>query len=213
MKKLGKGILALVLSFVLISLVSLPVSAKDTGNEATVPEEVAGLDQFIDREEDGTLHLDSDMALEAGYTENITNAISNHLELVNQMVLAGEAKTDNDLNIYVISGGLIRAGVRKIVTYWWGQTDVYLASSDALIMIDTLNAAGNSLARLAEIVNNGTYDNVQNYALGILVSTGLLAFAYGYQIRTVSGNGTLGFIQQSVMNYDTGIPVISYRPQ
>ncbi|GAA0807865.1 hypothetical protein GCM10008910_48700 [Faecalicatena orotica] len=213
MKKTWKKLLATLLSLVMMLSLSIPVMAEDTENQVAVPNEVIGLDNYITRSQDGTLHLDSDAAISAGYTETIADAITQHLEMVNELVTSGEAITDNDLNIYIISGGLTRAGVRKIVTYWWGQTDVYLSSSDAMVLVRALEAAGNSLANLISIVDNGSYDNIQNAALGYLVGAGLLAFAYGAQIRQVSGNGTAGIIQQNVLNYDTGTTVISYHPQ
>lgn len=118
---------------------------KSIKNDSTVPQEVRGLDKYITRNSDGTLKLDTNLAIKNGYNTKSVEAIEKHLSGINELVKSGELVTDNSLNINQakskVSNRLAASyqGVTRTDYSWWGF-DRYLNYSDAKSVVSDLNA-------------------------------------------------------------------------
>lgn len=111
----------------------------------SIPAEVVGLDRYIVRQDDGTLYLNAETVVKAGYNENAIKGIISHLKDINEGVLEGRYTTDKNLNINTVgtSSNSITAsgGVTKMVNHWYGW-ELYLNANDtARLQNDLSNAS------------------------------------------------------------------------
>lgn len=138
-----KKIIATILLVCLITSILVPVRVKaaENVNNSNVPQTYIGLKQFVSRNINGTLNLDVEAAIEVGFDVAKVNSVVSHFENINSMVLEDRATTDEQLNIYIKSlpKAARAAGVNKVVTHWWGQTDVYMNSSETAKLQNNLS--------------------------------------------------------------------------
>lgn len=221
MKKKLKRMVAFLLVVVTVFSLSTPCFAAENNSYiATVPEDMVGLDEYIVREEDGTLSMDEVSAENAGYPKEMVEGVSKHLDSMNELVLAGIAVTDSNFTAYAVTGrgrstraSIPADGERGLVSYWWGRTDYYLLAEDARDMYTMLHDAGNNLMNLFSAMDEYTAhvnNNIYTAAVNILAGLGLTAFAYENTIRSVSNNGTRGIIESNSYLSDANRNVVTF---
>ena len=150
MKKLMSFILALVLVF---SAGSYAFAETDERNNidaffstGEIPETLNGIDQFFTILTDGTISFDIDSALSAGYAEEDVVFVSNNIKKMNYLLTEMDGYLTPDFSLVIPISGTRAVGESKIVTTWYGLTQVYMNSDEAQDLIDELNAVGDIIA-------------------------------------------------------------------
>lgn len=186
---------------------------------SSVPEELAGMDRFLSKSIDGTIHLDVDSALAAGYNEAAVIGVANHLNGINEHVLAGDMVVDNTFTAYSIdyleSANQISSdistfavtqhplyGFSGTVSTWYGDTYIYFNRMESYCLRDafqsTQNTCENIVVNLGQLASDPTwnaldYANYQQRTLELITVgvgiVGLGAYLYKNQIITAMSPG------------------------
>lgn len=130
--------ISMMLSLVLIVGLAVPAFAAE--NETTTS--VDGMDRFMELTASGTIFLDIEGALSAGYTEQCVAAVAAHIDSMNQLVINGNAYIDDTFTATVYFVSPRAKGESKVVTHWYGLTQMYLNSDETEDLIDNLESAG-----------------------------------------------------------------------
>lgn len=104
--------------------------------DMSVPEELVGMDRFLSTNAQGCIQLDKEAALAAGYTEQAVLGVKEHLDSMNEQVLAGKMYIDNEFTGHgIVDPQKTKAtsdlefhykyGYSGIETYWYGATFIY----------------------------------------------------------------------------------------
>lgn len=95
-----------------------------SNSEVATMEDVFELEPFIIRDEDGTLSLNVDEALNNNANPQAIEALQQHFETINPQILDGEISTDDELNIiggeHLIMSHRCSLGENSFTTFWWG---------------------------------------------------------------------------------------------
>lgn len=200
-----KKLTCMVLSFVLILGLAVPVFA--TENETT---SVDGMDRYMELTTSGTIYLDAEGALNAGYSAQSVTAVSAHIDHMNQLVLTDNAYIDNTFTLTIYFMSPRAKGESKVVTHWYGLTEIYMNSDEAEELIDNLESAG-SVYDLAGFVSY-LPGNIASAIGGI---SGIFSFGttlYLWQVEAAAQAGT-GIIMHIQTNYTDGTQSIWFTAQ
>lgn len=205
------------------------VMAETTEFNASIPQEVLGMDRFLSNSANGTIYLDMDSALAAGYDANVVSSVKTHLDNINEQVLAGNMVVGENFNAYSTSmvqssiaprGGSASYssdyGYSGYISTWFGDVYVFYNALETTWLIQafaattaTCNSIINKLAELkdtpgmslddAEHIN--TAMDLTIVGAGIVGQTSVLQ-RYAVQAATTSGDdGITWYIHQ---NFNTG---------
>ncbi len=122
-----------------------------TSSEVTTIEDIYELETFVIREEDGTLSLDVQAALDNNGNPEAVEALQQHFSTINPQILDGQISTDDELNIiggeHIISSHRCSLGSNSFTTFWWGYQR-YACNCESERIVSDLNtwAAGGTMA-------------------------------------------------------------------
>ncbi|MFI3176423.1 MAG: hypothetical protein R3Y67_02895 [Eubacteriales bacterium] len=149
-----KKILSLGLAIVMTLTMGTSAFASEnnqTSSEVTTIEDVYELETFVIREEDGTLSLDTQAALDNNGNPEAVEALQQHFSTINPQILDGQISTDDELNIiggeHIISSHRCSLGSNSFTTFWWGYQR-YACNCESERIVSDLNtwAAGGTMA-------------------------------------------------------------------
>lgn len=92
----------------------------------------------------GTIRFDIEGALKAGYSEQSVSQIAKNIDSMNQLAMNGDAYIDETFTATIYFKSPRANGQSKVVTHWYGLTEVYLNSDEANQFIAELSAAGDT---------------------------------------------------------------------
>lgn len=122
-----------------------------TSSEVSTIEDVYELETFVIREEDGTLSLDVQAALDNNENPEAIEALQQHFSTINPQILDGQISTDDELNIiggeHIIRSHRCSLGRNSFTTFWWGYQR-YACNCESERIVSDLNtwAAGGTMA-------------------------------------------------------------------
>jgi len=147
-----KGIFSLVLAtiFIISSSLTAFASTGETSNaykstdtsQVSISDKVSGLDSYMSLAENGTIIFNSTEALSDGYSNEAVSAVKSNISSMNALVVSGKVYIDASFNAHELP--LTRAGVSKVVTTWYGLTQIYMTSSEANQLIKNLSKIGDA---------------------------------------------------------------------
>lgn len=81
---------------------SLKIVEMDSEINGSIPPELVGMDRFLSLDERGCIEMDVEGALAAGYAERAVYGVKEHLNFMNEQVLAGKMYIDDTFTGYMI---------------------------------------------------------------------------------------------------------------
>ena len=129
--------------------ISIPttVISETTEINYSIPQEVLGMDRFLSNSANGTINLNMDAALAAGYDANVVANVKNHLDTINEQVLAGNMVVGENFNAYSVSivqpsveprGGQIsetNRGYSGYISTWYGALFIFFDTVETACLI------------------------------------------------------------------------------
>ena len=201
-----RKIISVMLSLTLV--VGLAIPAFATESETTTS--VDGMDQFMELTAAGTIYLDVESALDAGYDEMCVNAVATHIANMNQLVINGNAYIDDTFTATVYFVSPRAKGESKVVTHWYGLTEIYMNSDEADELISNLSTIGDvaTVGGVFSFFSNAILGAIGNVA-GII---GIGTLIYRWQVEAAAEPGT-GIIMHIQTNFVDGSQTIWFTAQ
>lgn len=208
MRKLSKTIMALML------VVSMMISTAIVSYAAPAPDDESnlanGMDRYIGKNVDGTLYLDSNSAVNAGYSENSIIIVQNQINYMNTLVLQKVTSIDSTYSATIYLPSPRYRGISKVVAHWWG-TEVYMNSTQAQQLINNLSRIGDvtTMTGLIGLLPGGIASVVGG--ISGLVGAGTLVSRWQVEQAAKAGRGIVMVIQP---NYAVpGQTITTFRQQ
>ena len=198
--------ISMMLSLVLIVGLAVPAFAAE--NETTTS--VDGMDRFMELTASGTIYMDVEGALSAGYTEQCVAAVVAHINSMNQLVINGNAYIDDTFTATVYFSSPRAKGESKVVTHWYGLTEIYMNSDEADELISNLSTIGDvaTVGGVFSFFSNAILGAIGNVA-GII---GIGTLIYRWQVEAAAEPGT-GIIMHIQTNFVDGSQTIWFSAQ
>lgn len=179
----------------------------------TVPEEFAGMEQFLSKNIDGTISLNATAALAANYDERLVFGVQENLARINEGVLAGTTYVDNSFiahtyNTDIMPLSTLAQGESKIETTWYGDTFIYMNSDEAdclyALFSGVSNTCGELLVALDRFPTDPDTTRVHDYITCAVAIVGISALIYSNLVYNAKAPGT-GIIWYIHQDYNTGV--------
>lgn len=190
MNKLFKKILTITLVFTMLFstttvIYAAPIESNDSINT------VEGMDRFLQKTSNGTVVLDLEGARTAGYTETAISVVQDQIDFMNNLVVNNGAYIDDNFNAIIYVPSTRARGETKVVTTWYGLTQIYMNSDDTQSFIKGLQAAGGA-STIAGIVgfipgSIATLLGKANWIFGV----GVLMYTWQAEQAAASGRGII----------------------
>lgn len=193
-------------------LFSINTSAYASTDVSVYDTSLLGLEKYIEISDSDLLIFDADSAIANGYPCETVEAIKQHISNMNLLVELGYAYIDQSFSAVIQlpatnkkhSGiPLFRSSARgesKVVTHWYGLTEIYMNSDEAQDLINALSAAGDgsTVASLLSFLPGGL-----GTILGsISTISGVQITLYRWQIEQAAAPGR-GIIMNVQYNFTT----------
>ena len=198
MSATAKKLSALLLSFVLLMAFAIfPVAA--LADDRTVSNEVTGLDNYMSIQPNGDLALDEGAAAQAGYAEDVITAIENQINAMNVAVREGRGYIDDEFNLVIYLPGTRAVGESKVVTTWYGLTQIYMNSDEAAQLKALVSGSSGGIETLEDFFN--LFEQFAEAADFISGVANIFLASYSYQISTAeaAGRGIIMNIQRDLV--------------
>lgn len=201
-----RKIVSVMLSLVLVAGLTIPAFAAENYD----PPSIDGMDQFMELTAAGTIYLDVESALDAGYDEMCVNAVATHIANMNQLVINGNAYIDDTFTATVYFVSPRAKGESKVVTHWYGLTEIYMNSDEADELISNLSTVGDvtTIGGALSFLPNALLSGIGN--LAAIVGIGTLI--YRWQVEAAAEPGT-GIIMHIQTNFVDGSQTIWFTAQ
>ena len=192
-----RKIICMMLSLALIAGLAIPAFAAENNG---IPSSIDGMDEFMELTVIGTIYLDVESAVDAGYNEEYVTAIATHIGNMNQLVINGDAYIDETFTATAYFVSPRAKGESKVVTYWYGLTQVYMNSDEADELIANLSTIGD-VTTIAGLVGLLPYA-LANVIGGIAGILGFGTMIYRWQVEAAAetGNGIIMNIQTNLVD-------------
>lgn len=99
---------------------------------------ISELEQFLNKDDNGLIVFDTEAALSDGFSNDIITAVEAQISSMNNLVLQGIAYIDENYSAIILLPSTRARGESKVVTHWYGLTEVYMNSDEAQDLIDGL---------------------------------------------------------------------------
>lgn len=161
--------------------------------------ELVGIDEYMSMSADGTVSFDEMNAKNDGYSDEAITAVSNQLAEMNNLVRQGRGYIDDEFNL-IIAGPSTRAvGESKVVTTWYGLTQIYLNSDEAAQLKEDVGMLTDLSMSLMEIA---PYIPTIGLAIQAVSAIGYIQIGLYYAQIVVAeepGRGIIMNVQQDIM--------------
>ena len=205
---------------VIMMVLSYCITSLAAESQVKIDCHVVELEKYISKNLDGTLKFDAYSAINNGHDIQTVHFISNHIQMMNYYSNTYGATIDDsftlELDLSLLSTsksgqrGINAVGESKVVTHWYGLTEIYMNSDETQQLLDNLNSISDyvTVAGFIGLVPS----KFQPYISGALyyTSLGLLIYKNQIQIAASSGTGIIMYIQT---NLTDGSQIIYFGPQ
>ncbi len=193
MKKRFRKLIAVVLILAMIlstGIITYAVPIDDAGNPS-----ISELEQFLTKDDNGLMVFDAETALSNGFSNDIVADVEAQILSMNNLVIQGIAYIDEHYSAIVILPSTRARGVSKVVTHWYGLTEVYMNSDEAQDLINSLSAVGDG-ATIGGLLGflPGNIGSVLGGISGIL-GVGTLIYRWQVEQAAAPGRGIIMYIQ------------------
>ena len=198
MSATAKKLSSLLLSFVLLMAFAIfPVAA--LADDRVASNEVTGLDNYMSIQPNGDLALDEGAAAQAGYAEDVITAIENQISAMNVAVREGKGYIDDEFNLVIYLPGTRAVGESKVVTTWYGLTQIYMNSDEAAQLKALVSGSSGGIETLEDFFN--LFEQFAEAADFISGVANIFLASYSYQISTAeaAGRGIIMNIQRDLV--------------
>lgn len=178
----------------------------------TVPEEFAGMEQFLSKNVDGTVSLNTAAALAANYDEQLVFGVQENLARINEGVLSGNTYVDNSFiahsyNSDIMPLSTLAQGRSEIETTWYGDIFIYMNSDEAECLYQAFDSVsstcGNLLIALDRMPSDPDANKVHDYITAAVAIVGVSALIYRNLVGNAKAPGT-GIVWYIHQDFNTG---------
>lgn len=156
----GRTLLAVLLA--VLSCIVLGFAGVSSSNaaeaqtvDASIPAEVRGMDAYIFRTGAGDLSLDETAAVNAGFSSDAIATVFHQIGVMNDLLDNNASATlSDDYTVTVLYPTPRARGVNKVVTHWYGLTEVWMDSDKAQELIRNLEMGQDVGSALGGIAGN-----------------------------------------------------------
>ncbi|GEM_PF-599300 len=193
MKKCFRKLIAVVLTLAMTLSTGIMTYAApiDEAEDTSISE----LEQFLKKDDNGLIVFDTEAALSDGFSNDIITAVEAQISSMNSLVIQGTAYIDENYSAIILLPSTRARGESKVVTHWYGLTEVYMNSDEAQDLIDGLSAAGDG-ATIGGLLGflPGNLGSVLGGIAGIL-GVGTLIYRWQVEQAAAPGRGIIMYIQ------------------
>lgn len=171
---------------------------------------ISELEQFLTKDDNGLIVFDTEAALSAGFSSDIVTDVETQILSMNNLVIQGTAYIDENYSAIILLPSTRARGESKVVTHWYGLTEVYMNSDEAQDLIDSLSAVGDG-ATIGGLLGflPGNIGSVLGGIAGIL-GVGTLIYRWQVEEAAAPGRGIIMYIQT---NFGTSTQSIWFTSQ
>lgn len=162
MSKILKKIIGIILSAVMIFSVPMTTYAASQTNN-NIEESIMELEEYLSLTEEGTIFFDTNEALKDGFSEEIVMAVEKNIANMNKLALEGLAQIDNSFTATIYFPSTRANGESKIITHWYGTTEIYLNSDEADAFVDAMRRQASVIGDISTFLTI-LHDVNPNYA-------------------------------------------------
>ena len=211
MMKSWKRLLCMMLAGVM--LFSTGVVTQAAPAQSVEIDSIEGLDQYLAKNQDGTISLDESAAQEAGYTQEAVAYVQENISYMNDMVRTKGAYIDDEFKMIYSESPMTRArGVNKVEMLWNGNVAIYMDSEQTELFISYLKSGSSHLMSLGDVLAMFTFVQYSGVLAALSYVYSLEAYLYAVVAENMAqgGNGIIIYIQR---DYLTQTDSISFFPQ
>ena len=150
------------------------------------------MEQYFSISDDGLILFDTISAEQNGVNQELINSVANQIDKMNQLVLNGDAYITEDYSVVQYLGFSRARGENKIVTHWWGLTEIYMDSAKAEDLYDDLVTITMSYSDLAY---DAFFENIPAGILYNLVNLSYVNYLLQVEQAKAPGRGIIMNIQ------------------
>lgn len=171
---------------------------------------ISELEQFLSKDDNGLIVFDTEAALSDGFSNDIVTDVETQIASMNNLVIQGTAYIDENYSAIILLPSTRARGESKVVTHWYGLTQVYMNSDEAQDLIDSLSAVGDG-ATIGSLLGflPGNIGSVLGGIAGIL---GVGTLIYRWQVEQAAAPGR-GIIMNIQTNFGTSTQSIWFTSQ
>lgn len=164
--------------------------------DTSIPQELVGMDRFLSLDNQGCIQLDANAALAAGYAENLVIGVQGNLDRINVEVQAGNMYVDNTFTARTYQSEISPLdlewtngkGYSGVETTWYGDTFIYMNTSEAKCLYNAFDGVSNQCGQLLEKLNSVSNDPDATRVHGYITSAVLIIGGPAMLIRSQIGN-------------------------
>ncbi len=171
-----------------------------------LPAGMEGLDGYISILPNGTIGFDSVSALEAGYSADAVAGVAENIQMMNGLLTADGVtgvSIGSDYSLTIVFSESRANGVSKIVTTWYGYTQIWMDSDEAQQFLNNLGTQGNLGTVLGWIPGA---DFLAGYVSGT-------AMIYSWQVQNAINAGDGSIIMHILVDPALGTQSIWFTAQ
>ncbi len=215
MKRIITIVLSIVLSFSATHIVFADESTIDgISANNSIPEELLGLDIYMSISTNGTIIFDKEAALLDNYTLEGINFVDSNIRMMNAIFSSRNLYSiyiDQNFNLVIVLPCLRANGESKIVSTWYGVTQIYLNSDEAAALYDNVSAFGSGVTIGGAL---GFLPQPYGTFLGILLyGMGVGTVIYGWQIKQAIDAGDGSIIMNIYIDPVTSVESVWFTAQ
>lgn len=185
-----------IISLILVGcfILGTPINILAANSEYNILE--LNMEQYFSLSNEGLIVFDEVEAQQDGVNQNLISSVANQIDKMNELVLSGDAYVTDDYSVVQYFSFSRATGENKVVTHWWGLTEIYMDSSKADKLYNDLSSIGGNFT-------DSTYESIFEGA-GVNIALYLLSayyINYSWQVgqAKASGKGIIMNIQTDLV--------------
>lgn len=171
---------------------------------------ISELEQFLTKDDNGLIVFDTEAALSAGFSSDIVTDVETQILNMNNLVIQGTAYIDENYSAIILLPSTRARGESKVVTHWYGLTEVYMNSDEAQDLIAALSTVGDG-ATIGSLLGF-LPGNIGSVLGGIAGIFGVSILIYRWQVEQAAEPGR-GIIMHIQTDFGTSTQSIWFTSQ
>lgn len=188
-----KRVVSLVLVFGLLFLVPIKTWAATSEENNSAQ----NMEQYFSISNEGLILFDTVSAEQNGVDQELIDSVSNQIDKMNQLVINGDGYVTEDYSVVQYLGFSRATGENKIVTHWWGLTEIYMDSAKAEDLYDDLVEITTGYYDLAY---DAFFENIPAGIVYNLVNLSYVNYLLQVEQAKAPGRGIIMNIQTDLMS-------------